>query len=280
MKKLFVFAALLFCLAAGAKSPVMKGYKVWDINGVIDRNSNFSGLAPSKDKSRMVGAFNSSGLYWIHFPEDADTSLVVTPLWVWQTQMPVKRDIEAVTIDPKSGDIYYGQERSAKYEGGPFAGNTIYKLSWPYYDIEELVFSFPKDVLRSGNRSLEGISYLGKGQFVVGREGTPDVSKDNPAAFIWYSMKSGEVSVTDVSAYVKQVAEVAWDKKGKCYWVLDGDYDKKLYRCRKDGFVLDAYDISFIENAEALYVDRKRNCVWVGSDEEPSKLYKIYFDNL
>ena len=47
-----------------------------------------------------------------------------------------------------------------------------------------------------------------------------------------------------------------------------------------DGDGLLAYwDVSFIDNAEGLYVDHDHNCIWVG-DDTTSRIYKILFEGL
>lgn len=97
---------------------------------------------------------------------------------------------------------------------------------------------------------------------------------------IFFSESKGVTGTIVPSEEIKQIAEVVYDDVRDCLWILDGDYDRILYRCDMSGKVIDRFPIPDIKNAEALLLDRKRECIWIGSDEEPSKLYRISFRNL
>jgi len=262
------------------QSPVMKDYKCWTVSGVQYECSDFSGLAMAKDGKKMVAVFNSAGAYWMDIPKDDDNYLVFTPLWAAGTQYEmIKRDMEAVAVDPKTGDIYIAQERPSKKDGAVvYKGKTIYRLKAPDFNREELLYTFDDNVVPDGNSGLEGLSWVRKGTLIVGREGN---KQNNPTpALMTYSVKKGLRGVMRVDPEIKQIAEVSYDKVLGCYWILDSDYDRVLYRCSLDGKILDRYPVPFIRNAEALYIDRPGKCIWIGSDQKPSMLYKIYFDNL
>lgn len=245
----------------------------WTVSGVEFDNSDFSGLAFCADGKRMVAAFNSAALYWLEIPEEGK-ELAFTPLDVPGARFrEIKRDIEAVTVNHGTGDIFYVQERAS----ADFAGASIYKLAAPAFDKQELVVSFDHQIVPENNIGLEGISWVGGDNFVVGREGTV---ADLKPMIIFYSCKDGITKSVTPASEIKQIAELVYDDKRDCLWILDGDYDRMLYRCDLDGNILDRYPVPFIRNAEALLLDRSRNCIWIGSDEVPSKLYKISFRNL
>lgn len=185
-----------------------------------------------------------------------------------------KRDIEAVTLNKETGDIFYVKERDSK----DFAGGSLYNLAAPYYNKEELVISFDKETVPDGNRGLEGVTWTGGDNLIVGREGGGH-SHIAPL-MIFYSCTDGITGKIISPAEIKQIAEIVYDDVRGCLWILDGDYDRILYRCDMEGNVLDRYAIPYIENAEALLLDRARKCIWIGSDETPSKLYRISFKNL
>ena len=250
----------------------------WTISGIPFDNGDFSGLAFSADGKRMIAVFNSAALYWMDIPVEGK-ELSFEPFEVegalFHTE---KRDCECVTLNQKTGDLYYGQERDGKFKGA-----SVYKIKAPLYNKEELVVSFEKDVIPDGNSGIEGITWIGDDDFIVGREGQWDkrrqVQRLEPL-MIFYSESKGITDKIVPSAEIKQIAEVVYDDVRDCLWILDGDYDRVLYRCTMKGEIIDRFPIPDIKNAEALLLDRANGCIWIGSDEVPSKLYKISFKNL
>lgn len=260
---------------SGSSEPeiIAEDCTVWTVSGVAFNNSDFSGLAFSADGKRMIAAFNSAALYWMEIPKKEGENLVFTPFEVEGAGFhEVKRDIECVTLGSKSGDIYYGQERDGAYKGA-----SLYRLRAPRYDKEELVVSFDKTVIPDGNNGIEGLTWIGGDNFIVGREGG---TKRVEPMMIFYSESKGITEKIVPPSEIKQIAEIVYDEVRDCLWILDGDFAKTLYRCDMKGNVLGRYPIPDIKNAEALVLDRKRGCIWIGSDEEPSKLYRIGFKNL
>lgn len=246
----------------------------WTIEGVAYDNCDFSGLEFSADGKRMIAAFNSAALYWMDIPVEGKP-LHFEPFEVKDSGFHVeKRDCECVTLDRTTGDIWYGQERDAKN----FKGASLYRIKAPGYDREELVVSFDNQTVPEGNNGIEGLTWLGGDRFIVGREGGGRSGID--PMMIFFSESEGITKKIVPAPEIKQIAEIVYDDVRDCVWILDGDYDRILYRCSLDGEVLDRYPIPQIENAEALLLDRKNACIWIGSDEAPSKLYKIAFRNL
>lgn len=251
----------------------------WVISGVAFDNGDFSGLAFSADGKRIIAAFNSAALYWMDIPQKGQ-ALHFEPFEVEGAKFhESKRDCECVTLNKLTGDIYYGQERDAK----DFKGASVYKIAAPGYDKEELVVTFEKDIIPDGNNGIEGLTWVNGDNFIVGREGrwsTRTKSQSLEPLMIFYSESKGVTGRIVPPAEIKQIAEIVYDDVRDCLWILDGDYDRILYRCSMNGEVLDRFPIPDIENAEALLIDRANSCIWIGSDEVPSKLYRIGFRNL
>ena len=279
------FCTILSLTACGvqtklASSPEMLPQTAeWTVSGVAFDNGDFSGLAFTADGKRMIAAFNSAALYWMDIPQEGK-ELHFEPLEVEGAQFHVsKRDCECVTLNKETGDIYYGQERDAK----DFKGASVYKIKAPEYNKEELVGSFEKKEIPDGNSGIEGLTWTGDDNFIVGREGKWNErrkTQDLEPMMIFFSESKGIYAKVVPSPEIKQIAEVVYDEVRDCLWILDGDYDKVLYRCTMKGEVIDRFPIPDIKNAEALLLDRKNGCIWIGSDEVPSKLYKIAFKNL
>lgn len=268
----------------GRKLPDMRDYTKWTISGVAFKNKDFSGLDFNMDSTRFVGVFNSAGVYWLEMPSDADTLVHAAPLLAMDEKSGITRDLEAICVDRKSGDIYLGQERRTvtgkKSKELLYEGNSIYRLSAPDYTEQTLLVSFDTTLIQRNNSAIEGLAILGNGHFLVGREGSRIKKKTFTPALIEWSADKGVVSVKEMPENVMQVADVVYDKERECLWITDSDIKKQLYMCSLDGEVIASYDIPFIRNAEAICIDRSRGCIWIGSDEKPSKLYRIRFDNL
>ena len=282
-------AAVTLC-SCGVSSKAGKGgaytvteYKEWTVTGVEDHCSNFSGIVKTFDGSRFIGAFNSAGLYYIEVPKDREKTLTCTPLWALNAQFSDgKRDIEGIAVDRVNGDIYFSQERETRSRRDLlYAGNTVYRLRYPDYAAVETVHSFDKLYFANNNYTIEGLTWVSDGQYLLGREGNPKKPKEYPAAIMKYSPKDGITGVTVVTDWTKQVAGMYYDPQTKLLWVLDGDYDKQIHvvKARNLKKVADI-DIRFIENAEGICVDHERGCVWIASDEEPSKLYRLNIKGL
>lgn len=253
---------------------MLPGMTEWTVSGVEYGNADFSGLTFSSDGKRMIAAFNSAALYWLEIPKEGK-ELKLKPLEVPNAKFrQVRRDIEAVTLNKETGDILYVQERGSE----DFAGRSIYRIAAPSYDKEELVVTFDSKTVPDGNSGLEGIAWTGSDKFIAGREG--NLRKGIAPLLIFYSCKDGITGEISPAQEIKQIAEVVYDNVRDCLWILDGDYDRILYRCTMDGKVIDRFPIPDIRNAEALLLDRTRKCIWIGSDETPSKLYRIRFRNL
>lgn len=280
ISRIFLCCAVLAATACGVQtklkfSPEMLPQTVeWTVSGVAFDNGDFSGLAFSADGKRMIAAFNSAALYWLDIPKEGE-ELNFTPFEVPGAKFrETKRDIEAVTVNNETGDIFYVQERGSR----EFAGGSLYKLAAPSYDKEELVVSFDKETIPDGNNGTEGLTWTGGDNLIVGREGGGH--RHIAPLMIFYSCKDGITKKITPPAEIKQIAEIVYDEVRGCLWILDGDYDRILYRCDMEGNVIDRFPIPDIKNAEALLLDRANKCIWIGSDEVPSKLYKISFKNL
>ena len=268
--------------SVSSKLPRMAGYKVWNVAGVEFNNSDFSAITKTFDGKRFVGAFNSAGLYYIEVPSEGETVLVCSPLWAYGAQFSEgARDMEGLAVDRRNGDIYFSQERATKVkEDTIYQGNTIYRLRYPNYSSVETVHNFGSEYFAKDNYTIEGFTWVGKGKFLLGREGNPKKA-EYPAAIMKYSPGEGITDVAVVSDWTKQVAGMEYDSRHKWLWILDGDYDKVLHIVKAKNFKpVATVDLSFIKNAEGICLDYERGCVWITSDETPSKLYRLDFIGL
>ena len=168
-----------------------------------------------------------------------------------------RSDMEGVTVDPGTGDIYIAVERLQE----------IHKLAAPAYADETMCFTV-QEALSSmyANDGLEAVEYYKDDILFVGSQFD---------ANLWQYRTDGTlVSKISLSSFASEIAGLCYDDESGLLWVTDSEMGK-IFLCTPEGELKASYDISFIKNAESICVDRERNCVWVGSDEEPSRLYRF-----
>ena len=213
-----------------------------------------SGICFTKDKSALWAVGDEGYLYKVSFSGSCEK--------VWE----YGADMEGVTIDPATGDLYLAIEGE----------QVVSRIAAPGYNSYEELFPIQEAIDDDyGNSGLEGISWYKDNTLFVG-------SQEN--ANLWTCTTAGKilskVSLKDVTKDIKEVAGICYDPATDYLWISDSKA-KKIFIFTPDGKELIAsYNVSFIDNAESLCVDHVHSCVWVGSDEKSPKLYKINFSEL
>lgn len=225
------------------KMPVMGSYKRYNVNV-----EEISGICLNKDKTALLACGDQGVLKEID-PND----MSVKTIWTRDA------DMEAITLDPRTNDLYIGIEYSQK----------VYKLDAPDYQKHSSIIYVQEAIDKEYNNSgVEGIAYWKDDLVFVGTQW---------GANLWvYKLDGTKVSKTSLSGFADEIAGLDYDPVGDWLWVVDSNY-KKFYICTTAGKLLATYDVSFISNAESICVDRDRSCVWIGSDESSPKIYKFEF---
>lgn len=225
------------------KMPVMGSYKRYSVNV-----EEISGICLNKDKTALLACGDQGVLKEID-PND----MSVKTIWTRDA------DMEAITLDPRTNDLYIGIEYSQK----------VYKLAAPDYQKHSSIIYVQEAIDNEYNNSgVEGIAYWKDDLVFVGTQW---------GANLWvYKLDGTKVSKTSLSGFADEIAGLDYDPVGDWLWVVDSNY-KKFYICTTAGKLLATYDVSFISNAESICVDRDRSCVWIGSDESSPKIYKFEF---
>lgn len=223
--------------------PVMGNYTRHNVNV-----EEISGICLNKDKTALLACGDQGVLKEI----DPNTMAVKT---IWTRDA----DMEAITLDPRTNDLYLGIEYSQK----------VYKLDAPDYQKHSSIIYVQEAIDREYNNSgVEGIAYWKDDLVFIGTQW---------GANLWvYKLDGTMVSKTSLSDFADEIAGLDYDPVGDWLWVVDSNY-KKFYICTVKGKLLATYDINFISNPESICVDRDRNCVWIGSDESSPKIYKFNF---
>ena len=234
--------------ASGKKLPVMGTYTRTGVNV-----EEISGICLNADKTALLAVGDQGVLKEINL-----TSMTVKTIWTRDA------DLEGITLDPRTKDLYLGIEYSQK----------VYKLDAPDYQKHSSII-YVQEAIDDGynNSGVEGIAYYKDDLVFVGTQW---------GANLWiYKLDGTKVAKTSLSGFADEIAGLDYDPVENWLWVIDSN-NKKIYLCdvvEKPFAVkrLATYDVSFISNAESICVDRDRNCVWVGSDESSPKLYKFSF---
>ncbi len=235
------------------KLPVMGSYKKFDLSGVTE----LSGLCLSKDGDFLWGVGDQGNIYKITFDGKASNH------WYHDA------DMEGITLDPETGDMYIAIEGSQK----------VYLVAAPDYNSYQTIWYVQEAVDGDyGNSGLEGISWYKGDRLYIGSQ---------TGANLWLYTKAGEklskISLKkDVSSDISEVGDLCYDPLSDRLWVVDSN-NFKLFLLTGDGkTLLNTYDLSGMtkDNPEAICVDHVNNCIWVGDDDEPSRIFKIEFENL
>ena len=213
-----------------------------------------SGLHLSQDKTFLWGVGDEGVLYKFTNIDGAVSNITPSTVWTYDA------DMEGVTVDPSTGDLYLAIEPKRVYKVvSPYTSKTT------LFDVAEAE--------NMGNSGMEGIAWY-KGDLLVGSQS---------GATLWrYKLNGTKVWKKLLGLYgpITEVGDLFYDAETDLLWVSDSEAHK-LFVFDGDVTKLKAmYDVSFIGNAESVCVDHARNCVWVGDDGSTSKIYKISFTGL
>lgn len=207
-----------------------------------------SGICFTLDKSAMWSCGDQGVVKLISLAD-----FTATEVWVRDA------DMEDITIDPRTGDLYIALEYSQK----------VYKLSAPDYNKHETIIYVQEAIDKKyDNSGLEGIAYYKDDMLFIGSQW---------GANLWiYKLDGTMVSKVSLESFADEVAGLCYDPVADWLWVVDSNM-YKAYICTVDGQHLATYELGSVDNAESICVDRDNNCVWIGSDEGSPKLYKYDF---
>lgn len=240
---LILLASLLTSCTESKNLPLMKGYQVFDVDV-----EEISGLCLNADKSALISCGDQGVVKQLSFEGEA-IDILVYPA-----------DMEGVTIDPSTGDLYLAIEGSQE----------VARLAAPAYDTYESLFKVQEAIDSNyRNGGLEGVEYYKHDILFVGSQ---------VDANLWQYRTDGTiVSKISFAAFATEIAGLCYEPEEDLLWVTDSR-QAKIFLCRTDGTLLATYEVPFVDNLESICVDRERGCIWVASDEDSPKLYRLDFD--
>jgi len=236
-------------ISSGTYQPVMGNYTKMDVSV-----PELSGLCLSSDKSFLWAVGDEGRLAKISF--DGKT----TNVWTHDA------DMEDVTLDPVSGNLYIAIEGAQK----------IYQVNAPDFNTYKTIFYVQEAVDGDfGNSGLEGITYYKDNKVFIGAQSS---------ATLWlYNLDGTKIwkkRLDQVSSKIEEVGGLCYDPVTDHLWVADSEKHKLFVFNAECTKLVASYSVSYIDNAESVCVDHNNSCVWVGSDQDSPKLYKIAFTNL
>jgi Chitinase len=246
--------------------PAMGEHVTYTLRAGDKKVEELSGLCLSKDGDFLWGVHDKGTLYRINFDGSFEQ--------VWYHDA----DLEGITLDPDTGDLYIGLESSSK---------SAYKLPAPDYSSYSSLFAV-EGVESMGNSGIEGIAWH-KGNLYFGSQ--------TGARLFEYSLDGTQLSkksLRDVTSTISEVGDLCYDPVSDYLWVIDSNSNKDktqylpftLYLFNGDATqLLQTYYVGDFAhwNPEAVCVDHERNCIWLGEDCDsgnPSLLHRISFTNL
>ncbi|MBQ3723389.1 MAG: hypothetical protein II851_06730 [Bacteroidales bacterium] len=246
--------------------PVMGEHVTYKLLSGDKQVEELSGLCLSKDGDFLWGVHDKGTLYRINF----DGS--------FEQQWYHDADMEGITLDPSTGDLYIALESSSK---------SAYKLPAPGYNSYSSLFAV-EGVEDMGNSGIEGITWH-KGNLYFGSQ--------TGARLFEYKLDGTQLwkkSLRDVTSTISEVGDLCYDPVSDYLWVLDSNSNKDkpqylpytLYLFDGDATrLLATYYLGDFANwnPEAVCVDHAHSCIWIADDCDsgnPSRLHKVSFTNL
>lgn len=246
-------------------TPVMGEHSTWTLQkGFTDFVIELSGLCLSKDRDFLWGVGDNGNLYRIGFDGTYEA--------VWK----LDADMEGITIDPESGDLYIAVEPKRVLRVSP-----PYERETTLFDVEEAA--------EMGNSGIEGIAWRKGGLYLGAQTG----------ATLWEFSLAGKklqetASLREIAPTISEIADLCYDPVRDRLWAIDSNSNKKrpeylpytLYLFDGDATrLLATYHLGDFanKNPEAICVDRERSCIWIAEDcgfFRPSLLHKVEFSGL
>lgn len=207
-----------------------------------------SGLCLNLDKSFLWGVGDPGTLERITF--DGKSRKVLSRSF----------DMEGVTLDPETGDLYICCEPA-----------SVYKVVAPDYKVTKSAL-YVEEAKDYGNSGLEGISCYKDGMILVGSQ-----TGANMWAYKLDGTKVWRKSLRSVAAGIKEIADIFYDSVKDRIWIIDSE-TQSIFLFNGDATEhLATYEVGFGGNCESICVDYDNSCVWIADDDSPSRLYKIEF---
>lgn len=216
-----------------------------------------SGLCLNTDESFLWGVGDQGTLSKISFDGTVETLFSTAA------------DMEGVTINHETGDLYIGCEP-----------NYVFKCKAPEYKSLESVFTIPEAQYYE-NSGVEGIAWYREDMLLVGTQVDANLwaykyeGLDEKGNEIW--TKVWKKSMRGIAVGMTEVADISYDPVKDQIWIIDSN-THSVYLFNGDATEhLATYKAPYGGNEESVCLDYSNDCIWVANDASPSALYKVDF---
>lgn len=232
--------------------PQLKGYTRFTVSV-----TEVSGICLTADGSALWAVGDNGYLGQVSF--DGQT----TKFWTKSA------DMEGITIDPDTGDLYIALEDGSQ---------SVARVKAPDYNVSDYEVLFRVEQARSyGNAGLEGITYYKDGMIYVGSQ--------VDANLFLYKLNGEQVGQTKslrklTRNAITEVGGLYYDAEKDWLWVTDSETHKLYVLDGEITHILASYSVQYCSNNEGICVDRANNCVWVANDDDTPRLFRLEFEGL
>ena len=190
-------------------------------------------------------------------------------------------DLEAVTIDPRNGNLIVGIEDCFNPKGTAeddyiWSYNGVGRIAGPNFRTVEGLFRIA-DAKSYNNAGIEGITYYKNGLVYAGAQA-------NSHLFICdidQNKVVGDIKLREVFPQITEIADLCYDPQTDWLWVIDSEARKFFVLTGDASEMLGYYSTGNIDNPEAIFVDHQHSCIWVGDDYgDVSHLFRFDFTGL
>ena len=190
-------------------------------------------------------------------------------------------DLEAVSLDPRTGDLFVGVEDLFNPVGTDektYSYNGVGIIRAPEFEKPEALFRISA-AKNYGNDGIEGVTYYKDGLIYAGAQANSHLFLCNPdtGEVIWDKRLRDKGNFPAIT----EIADLCYDPLTDWLWIIDSEARKIFVLTGDASSLLGAYPVSGIDNPESVCVDHARGCVWVGDDYgSTSHLYRYEFEGL
>ena len=247
----FSFLIMHFCsgcfLDSGNTNEISQTQNEEDFVYFETQISGFSSLCLGNEKESFYVVSDKFGIYEIN--RSGKTIL----------KFPYSgtNDWEAITKNPKNGDIYLADESQM----------AIYLLSDDRGSVSKIINIFISGGIP--NKGLEGLTFGNDTLYIVNQEA--------PTVLIKYSLSSKTEISRTLLTFAGYLSDIFYDSLDSSLWIVDSK-QQKIFHCDLSGNVLTEQSISFIPKPEALFIDSSSKMAWIGCDET-GRLYRVRLKN-
>lgn len=232
---LFLVLFLLFITSSRAQVALEDSfsYAKDELSRYPTKVEGFSGLIWDETKENFYAVSDYGKIYKLDFQGN-----------ILETVYKKGGDLEGITINPTSFDLYVVDEKKMK----------VLQLDRDQKKLTSVLQIKIPNLKR--NKGLEAIAF-GQDTLYIGNQ-------FSPKRLFKYAIKTQSLTSFDLD-YPGYMSDLFYDDTDQTLWIANSK-GKVIYQYSLTGKLIYEQSIPFVQKAEALVVDRKNNILWIGCD--------------